>query len=532
MSEIVEYILSLKDELSPKISKADVEAEKLHSTMGTLSKAAIGFSVALAGIGLSNFASGAVDAFDEAAQQSAQLDATLRSTSNAANLNRKALDDQAEALMRTSRLDDDVITGAQSILATFTQVKDAIYMDAIPAIVDMNAKLGGDLQSTTLQVGKALNDPIKGITALSRAGVSFTEEQKNTIKSLVETNHVAEAQSMILKEIKTEFGGSALAMSEVGKGPLIVLQNEFGNLKENLGELILKLVIELKPAIVAIIKGFGNFVDMCKDVSSWVSDNMTLIKDLGTVVGITAAAYGIYTIAVNAASIATGIYEGVLWLATTAQWALNTALTANPIGVIIVAIGGLVAAVVACWDKFVGFRAVVKGTWAVIKEFASIVGDVYQGIWKQIHGVFTFNADEIASGFSQTTNAMFNAGQRMASAYKQGYDGEIAASNEKDVQEQKDLIEQHRREQLLAGTSGKRNMLQPSSAATASGNVKPIKTSTGGSKNITFNITINDLVKTFNVNVTNIKESPKKIMDLIGDSLIQTVNDFQHAIPE
>lgn len=532
MSEIVEYILSLKDDLSPKISKADTEAEKLHSTMGSLSKAAIGFSVALTGIGLTSFASGAVDAFDEAQQQAAKLDTVLKSTANSANLNRQALDDQAESLMKTSRLDDDVITGAQAILATFTKVKDSIFMDAIPAIVDMNAKLGGDLQGTVLQVGKALNDPIKGITALSRAGVSFTEDQKNTIKSLVETNRVAEAQSMILKELQTEFGGTSQAMSEVGKGPLIVLQNEFGNLKEDFGELILKIIVGLKPAISAIINGFGDFVDMCKDVSQWVSDNTQLIKDLGIVVGVTAATYGVYTVAMNAGTIAAGIYEGVLWLATSAQWALNVALTANPIGVVIVAIGGLVAAVVACWDKFVGFRAVVKGVWSVIKEFASIVGDVYAGIWKQIHGVFTFNGDEIAAGFAQTTGAMFNAGQRMATAYKEGYDGEMNASRNEDIVEQKRLIEEHRRDALLASSSNKRTMTQPSNAAISSGGVKPVKASTGGSKNVTFNIVINDLVKTFNVNVTNVKEAPKRIMDLIGDSLIQTVNDFQHSIPE
>jgi hypothetical protein len=199
MANIVEYILGLKsDGFQSGINGAIGSTRALDSAFDKVKTTALGFFGAYEGLA---FINKSVDMFNESAQASAQLDATLRSTANAANLNREALDKQADALMKKSLFDDDAITSSQSLLATFTKVKDTIYMDAIPAIVDMSTKLGGDLQGTTLQVGKALNDPIKGITALSRAGVSFTESQKATIKSMVAMNDVAGAQKLILQEL-------------------------------------------------------------------------------------------------------------------------------------------------------------------------------------------------------------------------------------------------------------------------------------------------------------------------------------------
>lgn len=530
MSEIVQYVLSLKDELSAGLDRADQSADRLHGTMGTLQKAAIGFGVGLAAIGLSSFLSGAVDMYADAAQAGAQLDAAMLSTANVANLNRKALDEQSEALMKKSLVDDDAITSSQALLATFTQVKDKIFMDAIPAIVDMSQALKMDLQGATTMVGKALNDPIKGINALSRAGVSFTESQKETIKQMVETNQTAEAQAMILKELQTEYGGSALAASQVGKGPMIVLQNEFNNVKERAGELIMKLVVGLKPALTAIMHGFEWLVDKMQVAYDWVQKNKELLTDLGIVVGVTAGALGVLTLVNNTYAIGLALVNGMTTIATAAQWAWNAALTANPIGVVIVAIGGLAAAVVACWDKFVGFRAVVKGVWGVLKEWAAVVSDIFGGIWKQIKGVFTLDGDMIAEGFAQSARAMYDAGSRMAKAYREGYDGEIARSDADEKDRQAAEAQKKKEEKKAYGPSPTAASVAKASKVSTS---RPaVLSNATGSKSVTFNIHINDLVKSINFNVTNIKESAGRIKEVVGNALLQTVNDFQQAIPE
>jgi phage-related minor tail protein len=232
---------------------------------------------AFAGI---EFLKGSVEAFNESEQASAQLDATLKSTANAANLNREALDEQALSLMNTSLFDDDAITHTQGLLATFTNIKDAIYMDAVPAIADLATKLGGDLQGATIQVGKALNDPIHGITALSRAGVSFSESQKNVIENLQKTGDIAGAQRIILAELNKEFAGSALASATTGTGAYTVLQHQMGNVKEEIGGIVVAIGNELLPMFVSMVEGIHDVVQGLKDGWKWIKENRVVFESL------------------------------------------------------------------------------------------------------------------------------------------------------------------------------------------------------------------------------------------------------------
>jgi hypothetical protein len=247
--ENVEYQVSLKDFLSSKLKGAEVEATKLERSIGGVSSSLMKF----AAIGITAFAGfdfihSSIEAYNEAAQSSAQLTASLRSTGAESWTTKTALDAQAESLMKLSLFDDDVITKSQSILLTFRSVRGEIFNQAIPAIADLATKMGTDLNSATVQVGKALEDPIRGITALRRVGVSFNDTQVKTIKHMVEMGEKSKAQAMILRELQTEFGGSAEAASRAGTGPFTVLAHQFQNVKEEVGELAMKLVIKLYPA--------------------------------------------------------------------------------------------------------------------------------------------------------------------------------------------------------------------------------------------------------------------------------------------
>jgi hypothetical protein len=63
--------------------------------------------------------------------------------------------------------------------------------------------MGTDMKGAAIQVGKALQDPVHGISALRRVGVNFNESQVETIKKLVETGQAAKAQGLILAELNT-----------------------------------------------------------------------------------------------------------------------------------------------------------------------------------------------------------------------------------------------------------------------------------------------------------------------------------------
>jgi len=102
--------------------------------------------------------------------------------------------------------------------------------------------MGMDLQSAIVMVGKAMNDPIANLSAMSRAGIQFSEDQKKMIFSLVRTGDMLGAQKIILGELTTQFGGSATAAANTYAGKMQQLSNKFGDLQEKLGE---KLVPEL-----------------------------------------------------------------------------------------------------------------------------------------------------------------------------------------------------------------------------------------------------------------------------------------------
>jgi hypothetical protein len=167
----------------------------------------------------------------EQIKQEQKLEAVLRATGHAAGFSSAQLIENASALQRVTNYGDETIIGAQAVLATFKEIKGDVFKDATASILDMSAVMGTDLQAAAIQVGKALNDPIKGVSALSKVGVSFTSQQKDQIKAMQEAGDVAGAQKLILAELASEFGGAAEAMAD----PVQQLKNSMGDLAEAIG---------------------------------------------------------------------------------------------------------------------------------------------------------------------------------------------------------------------------------------------------------------------------------------------------------
>ena len=199
--------------------------------------------------------------FNIQAQADAQLKAGLKSTGGLVGRTFEQLKKQAQDLQRQTLFGDEQVQSAQSILLTFTNIRKEVFDRSIPAVLDYATKLKTAPKDAALQLGKALNDPIKGITALSRAGVQFSEDQKAMIKSLVESGQVAEAQGVILKELETQFKGSAQAAAEAGTGGLTQLSNRIGDIKEGIGLLINNGLKRIQPFLEKVVVFFEKFVD-------------------------------------------------------------------------------------------------------------------------------------------------------------------------------------------------------------------------------------------------------------------------------
>lgn len=214
--------------LSTAGDKAERRAHSLGKAWGVALGAAVAGGAAIAVAGLKKWIANGI----ESEKVQAQLAARIKSTGAAAGLAVPQLNKMAAALQAATTFDDESIGRAQATLLIFTRVGAENFKRATEAVLDMSTALGTDLNSAALQVGKALNDPVQGLTALSRAGVQFSDSQKDTIKQLVETGRVADAQRIILRELETQMGGSARAARDTLGGALAALKNSFDNLLE------------------------------------------------------------------------------------------------------------------------------------------------------------------------------------------------------------------------------------------------------------------------------------------------------------
>ncbi|WP_444926789.1 hypothetical protein ACJJI4_01330 [Microbulbifer sp. TRSA002] len=140
-----------------------------------------------------------------------KIEGLLRATGNASGRTAQQLDEQARSVARATLASISGIRDAQGVLLTFKSVQADVFDNAIVLSQDLAAVMGGDAKSAALQLGKALEDPATGLTALKRSGVSFTEVEKEQIRTMQESGRVAEAQRYILAKLAQQVGGAGSA---------------------------------------------------------------------------------------------------------------------------------------------------------------------------------------------------------------------------------------------------------------------------------------------------------------------------------
>jgi hypothetical protein len=228
-----------------------------NAQMGGLQKTTSGISTAMtaglavAGIAAVKFGVDSVKAFMEAQAVMAQTEAVLKSTGAQAGVTADDVLNLASKWQQVTGIQDDAIQSSSNLLLTFRDVRNEVgkgndvFNQAQAAILDMSTALNrgaipsaDQLQSSTIQLGKALNDPIAGMTALKRVGVSFNESQIATIKRLQESGDLMGAQKIILAELTAEFGGAAKAAGDTFAGQVAKLQANLNNLQEEIGSVL------------------------------------------------------------------------------------------------------------------------------------------------------------------------------------------------------------------------------------------------------------------------------------------------------
>ncbi len=218
-------------------------------------------------------------AFDTQAKAIAQVDAGLKSTGNQVGKTSQQLQDMASELQNNSLFgDEEILKNATAQLLTFTNIAGDQFARTQQAALDLSTRLDGDLKSASIQLGKALNDPVANLSALSKSGIQFSAAQKETINALAKTNRLADAQTIILDELEKQYGGSAEAAAKAGTGPLKQLSNTLGDITEEFG------------AVIA--EGIAPFVDWLKKLAQSFQQLDPATKKIIVVVGAFAAAIG------------------------------------------------------------------------------------------------------------------------------------------------------------------------------------------------------------------------------------------------
>ena len=139
--------------------------------------------------------------------------AILKATGGAAGFTAEQLRAQADALGRATLTSTQEVQKAQAQLLTFNRIAGDTFTRAIGLSQDLAETGFGSITSSAVQLGKALQEPVEGISALSRVGVSFTQSQQDLIKSLVESNQLLEAQTIILDALESQVGGTGAAVA-------------------------------------------------------------------------------------------------------------------------------------------------------------------------------------------------------------------------------------------------------------------------------------------------------------------------------
>lgn len=261
--------------------------------------------------------------------------------------------------------DEVQLAGAQQV-ATFLKEKSSIET-LLPAMNNLLAQQHGVNSSTTdaVSVANLMGKAMQGqVSALTRVGITFSEAEAQVLKYGTESERAA----VLAQVITNNVGDMNAQLAATDSGKQAQLANKIGDIKEQLG---------------ALANGAMPFVMIASSTITALSSITTLtagIKTLTTTVYASVKAFAVSTAAViknKVATAAAAVAQKTVAIATKAwtavQKVLNLVLSANPIGIVITAIGGLVAALVAAYNNSEDFRNICNQVWGAIKPLADAI---------------------------------------------------------------------------------------------------------------------------------------------------------------
>lgn len=369
---------------------------------------------------------------------------------------------------------------------------DAAKMQSL-TLAFSQATAAGKLQGNDYKqmIGAGFN-PL--LTISEKTGESIASLEAKMSKGAISAEMLSQAFAWATEEGGAFYNGAANAgQTTIGK------INEF---KESVDDLLIHIFNQLKPVIDSCIEFASNFLNKVPAIfgrirsaisalampvlvvtSAFVAYKLTILS-LAAVQSMIAgwkAALAAYEIVVFAVKNSTS-----LW--TAAQWLLNVALSANPIGLIIAAVAALVAAIVYVCTKIQGWGSLWDGICGFMKHtFFAFVENFKSGWTAAVNG-FMIGIDKIKLGWYRTKLALGIGDESATQAAIRQINADVEARQKAIVDSQKKVAEHvNKAKESLAGIEmswGSDEKKESSSAAmgTNSQLQSLVSASTGGAE--------------------------------------------------
>ena len=380
------------------LKQANAAFAGLQTSMGSLARNFATAGVVIAGA-FTVIGKGLADAA-ESQKVLAQTEAVLRSTGTTANGTATQIAEMAASLQKSTAFSDEAILSGANLLLTFKNIQNQagegndIFDQTTQAMLDVARAMGTDASGEAIRLGKALNDPIGGISALTRVGIQFTDQQKEQIEALTLSGDLMGAQKIILAELQSQFGGSAAAYAQTFAGQVEGLNNDLNDLSEEIGFMVM-------PAVQGMIREFRNLipiigpqlkaalesVDWASLVKSIVDLTTFLIYNIETIAKVVAAIFILNT-AFKLMAVASGIAKVAIALQAwfTAQLATGMTLATVATNIFSAAL------------RLVPFAAVATGLFILVDYFTKSE----EAIKRTLPGLGDFERKAIAAADTGT----------------------------------------------------------------------------------------------------------------------------------
>lgn len=520
MTNLVEYILNLKGNLASGLTNADSQAKKLEGTVMSLKNSVGALGLAFGAVEIVQFGKSVIETGSQIETLNNVIKFSSLDAQDAAKnhefLNRMIQDyklpliettegySQFSAALMGSSLQGEKtreIFEGVSTAVTGMHLSGALANQVFLALNQMVSKGTVQSQEMRLQLGNALPGAFQ--IAARAAGVTTDQFSKMMEQGEVISSEFLPKFAATLKE---QFSGAIPNAILSTQSRLTEMRNSFIELKDY-------IFTEYQTSINSMITSITDFTKSIKDVIGWIQEHKAELKFL-------IETYLIYKTTMLAVL---GIQQLMIWyhglstaaiilntLATeglSAAWvALNIAMYANPIGLIIAGIAALIAGVVALTNHFGGFKNMITGVWSMIKSFAVGVGRAFMGMGEVIMGALTFNPALVRKGLMDTVNAVRDASSQIGATWQN-------ASGKPSL--------------LPEVTVTAKNMKKATNGASAAGAGNAVSgTKAEGQKTINIHVAYNaPLIQGFTISTTNIKEGLQSLKEQVSAILVGATHD-------